>query len=84
MGYPSPLSWKARKETTSSAQGCRTTSLGVGALQCATSFDGSSRFPAKAASTSSSTLEGLQFNITPWICDRICEFSSPSLYPPLS
>ena len=47
---------------------------GVGALQCATSFDGSSPFSAKAASTSSSTLEGLQFDIAPWIYERNYKF----------
>ena len=37
----------------------------VGALQCTTSFDGSIPFSAKVASTSSSVLDGLQFNIAP-------------------
>ena len=32
-------------------------------LQCATSFDGSSPFSAKAASTASYTLDGFQFDI---------------------
>ena len=31
-GYPSPCSWKARKETTSSARGCRIASPSIGAL----------------------------------------------------
>ena len=35
----------------------------------------------KAASTASSMLDGLQFNIVLWIHEQICEFSSPSLYP---
>jgi len=46
----------------------------MGALQYATSFDGSSPFSAKATSTSSSTLEGLQFNIALQIYERIYEF----------
>ena len=53
---------------------------GVGALQCATSFGGSSPFSVKAASTASSTLDGLQFYIALRIYEWICEFSSPSLY----
>ena len=28
----------------------------------------------KVASTSSSTLKGLQFDIAPWIYERICKF----------
>ena len=59
MGYPSLRLWKARKETTSSARGCGTTSPDAGALQYA---------------TSSSTLSGLQFDITPRIYDRIYKF----------
>ena len=47
MGYPSPRSWKVRKETTSLAQGRGTASPSAGALQCTTSFSGSSPFSAK-------------------------------------
>ena len=59
---------------TSLAQGYETTSLDAGARQCATFFDGSNPFMAKSASTASSTLEGLQFDIAPRIYERICEF----------
>ena len=81
IGYPSLRSWKARKETTSSAQGHGTASPGAGALQCATSFDRSNPFSAKEASTASSTLDGLQLDISLRIHERLYEFSSPSLYP---
>ena len=50
-------------------------------LQCASSFGGSSPFSAKAADTISSMLDDLQLDIALWIHERICEFSSPSLYP---
>ena len=45
-----------------------------GSPQYATSFDGSSPFSMKVASTSSSMLEGLQFDIAPWIYERIYKF----------
>ena len=52
----------------------------LGTLQY--SFFGSIKlFPAKAARTTSSTLDDLQLDITLWIHERICEFSFPSHYP---
>ena len=59
---------------TSLAWGCGPTSPSTGALQYATSFIESSPFSAKVASTSSSMLEGLQFDIAPWIYERIYKF----------
>ena len=46
----------------------------AGALQCATSFGGSTPFSAKAASTNSLTTNDLQLDITLWIHKRIYEF----------
>ena len=73
MGYPSPRSWKERKEMTSLTQGRGKTSP-VGALQCATSFGGSTPFSAKVANTDSVTTDDLQLDIALWIHERIYEF----------
>ena len=44
-----------------------------GTLQYSSSFGGSELFSAKAAHTTSSTLDDLQLDITPQIHERICE-----------
>jgi len=49
-----------------------------GTLQYSSSFSGSELFPAKAARTTSSTLDDLQLDITLWNKERISEFPSLS------
>ena len=50
----------------------------LGTLQYSSSFGSSKLFPAKAAHTTSSTLDDLQLDITLWIHERISEFPSLS------
>ena len=49
-----------------------------GTLQCSSSFSGSNLFSAKAACTTSSTLDDIQLDITLRIHERISEFLSLS------
>ena len=54
----------------------------LGTLQYSSSFGGIKLFPAKAARTTSSTLDDLQLDITLRIHERISEFLSLSLALP--
>ena len=66
-GVPEPMLMEGKEGDDLVGLGLRNNLPGAGALQCTTSFDGSSAFSAKVANTSSSTLDGLQFDIAPRI-----------------